>query len=304
MWSAWLTLVVLGSSLGSPGAAVSHGATNAASFEMRVASYNAWIMPFGSVDMFGRTKRMGPAILALEADVVCLQEVWYEDAATALSIMLSPRLPHSIIGGGGLMTLSRWPIVHMEFVPFDEHPGNSMVERLAKKGWLRTVLMTPLGPVEVVNTHLVWEGHRTEIPREERVHQAQVQALVRALTQHKDHPTILCGDLNHRAIANDKPTEDFAQWLASGFVDSAPTGPDSHGHWATRARTRVGYPRDPGIPPRGGDPDYILIRSGAGVDIAATSFRQSLDTPETALSDHNLLLATLKLSRVTARVDR
>lgn len=268
--------------------------SSANSVPIRVASYNVWLLPFGSTDLFGRAGKMGPAIRELEPDLVCLQEAWYNDTTDAIRISLRQRLPYSVVGGGGLATVSRWPIVWSEFIPFDEHPKLSMVERFAKKGWLLTIIGTPLGPVQVVNTHLVWEGRRGEGPKTDRAHWAQVTALNQALRHRNTLPTILCGDLNHRAIEGQTPTDEFSQWLANGFVDAAQPAP-TDGRWTPRARTRAGYPRSPNTPPRGGDPDYILFRSGSTLTLSTRSFRQVLDTPETALSDHNLLLAELLL---------
>ena len=286
-WSVWLTLMTLGSPSAAP---------QPQTLALRVASYNAWLLPFASDDLIGRTAQMGPALRALEADVICLQEVWYQDSADAIRGALASRLHFGIVAGGGLVTLSRWPIIGTEFIPFDEHPEMSMIERFAKKGWLVTVLMTPVGPIEVINTHLVWEG-RNDKSKEQRVHWAQLQALNRAVAHRREHPTIVCGDLNHRAIADGKPTDEFSLWLGNGFVDAAGSRPDGEGRWTTRARTRVGYPRGPHIAPRGGDPDYVLTRAGRQVAIVAKAFRQALDTADTALSDHNLLLVDLELTR-------
>ncbi len=265
---------------------------------LTVASYNAWLLPLASTDLRARTEAMGPALNAIGADVICLQEVWDEQAANAVRISLNERLPHGIIAGGGLTTLSRWPILATRFVAYAQHPAMSMLERFAKKGYLVTVLATPLGPVQVVNTHMIWEGRRA--PREplaERAHWAQVKELTDAVRHTAEHPTIVCGDFNHRAVDGDMPTDEFKAWLDVGFSDTAGTAAGPDGRWSPRARTRYGYPRGPNVAPRGGDPDYILMRSGAKVNVAAIAFRQSLNTPESALSDHDLLIAELRLSR-------
>lgn len=295
MWSV-LSLVTLLSSPATSEAQPGAATPTATPIHIRVASYNAWLLPFASDDLVGRALAIGPAIRELEPDLVCLQEAWYSPATDAIRGSLRPRLPFYVVAGGGLATLSRWPIIWNEYVPFEDHPKLSMVERFAKKGWLLTILATPLGPVQVVNTHLVWEGRRASGPKQDRAHWAQVTALNEALRHRNTLPTILCGDLNHRAIEGQSPTDELAQWLGNGFIDAAqPTPPD--GRWAPRARTRVGYPRSANTPPRGGDPDYILFRSGATLTLSTQAFRQALDTPETALSDHNLLLADLLLTK-------
>ena len=295
LWSV-LSLVSL---MSNPATHEAHPSTTppaANTLPVRVASYNAWLLPFGSTDIFGRASKMGPAIRELEPDLLCLQEAWYNDTTEAIRISLRERLPYSIIAGGGLATLSRWPIVWTEFIPFDEHPKLSMVERFAKKGWLLTIVGTPLGPIQVVNTHLVWEGRRASGNKQDRAHWFQVTALNEALRHRNTLPTILCGDLNHRAIEGQTPTDEFAQWLGNGFIDAAQPTPLA-GRWAPRTRTRAGYPRSANPPPRGGDPDYILFRPGSTLSFAVRSFRQALDTAETALSDHNLLLADLLLTK-------
>lgn len=265
---------------------------------LTVGSYNAWLLPLGSRDLRSRTERMGPALAEVAADILCLQEVWDERAAHALRGMLAPRLPFGVISGGGLTTLARWPIVHTRFVPFSEHPAMSLVERFAKKGFLVTVHMTPLGPLQVVNTHLIWEGRRAPgEPLEGRAHWHQLNELAEHLRHPSEVPTVVCGDFNHRAIEGERPSAEFALWLSLGFVDAAGTSPDADGRWTPRARTRAGYPRGPNIAPRGSDPDYILARPGRAVAVESTAFSQALDAPETALSDHNLLIARLALSR-------
>lgn len=291
MWSVWSFVLLVASPSTEMIAHTSPG------LSLKVASYNAWLMPFGSDALFVRAAKMGPALATLGADVLCLQEAWYEDAAEAVRISLSHQLPHAVVGGGGLMTLSRWPVVRQDFVAFEAHPELSVVERVAKKGWLTTVLMTPLGPVEVVNTHLVWEGRRDDLPREQRAHWAQVQALSGALAHRRQVPVILCGDLNHRAVVDARPSDEFAVWLGLGFLDAAGAKPDESGRWTTRERTRVGYPRGPDLPPRGGDPDYILVRASPSLAVEVRAFRQAFDSPATALSDHNLLFAELWLTK-------
>jgi endonuclease/exonuclease/phosphatase family metal-dependent hydrolase len=307
-WLLALNLLTTPAPLAPPAAAPenrplgAHGHTKAPlpprELGLTVASYNAWLLPLASTDLRERTEAMGPALAAISADVICLQEVWDEKAANAVRISLIERLPYGIIAGGGLTTLSRWPILATRFVPYAQHPAMSLLERFAKKGYLVTVLATPLGPVQVVNTHMIWEGRRA--PQQslaERAHWAQVKELTDAVRHTVEYPTIVCGDFNHRAVDGDMPTDEFMAWLDVGFTDAAGTAAASDGRWAPRARTRYGYPRGPNVAPRGSDPDYILMRSGAKVNVSAVAFRHSLNTPETALSDHDLLIAELRLTR-------
>jgi endonuclease/exonuclease/phosphatase family metal-dependent hydrolase len=254
--------------------------------ELRVASYNAWLLPIGSDDTAMRRDRMGPAIDALEPDLVCLQEVWTVDALEPVATALERRLPHVATGGGGLVILSRWPLRGPEFRAFPGSTAASLAEWFVRKGTLSAVVETPAGPLRVVNSHLTFtrSADRSD-------HMAQLDRLIEVAVEQPDVPVILCADLNLRAFEAGAPTEGFGRLLEAGFEDTAP--PILDGPRRTRAGTRVGWPRA-GRSARW-DPDYVMFRQGESGVLSVVGAGQALDTEETALSDHNLLLVDFVL---------
>ena len=253
---------------------------------VRVASLNAWLIPFGTDDLDERLERMGPAIDALEPDIVCLQEVWFGAAFESLVEALEHRLPNTARSGGGLAVLSRWPVREAVFEEFPASTAPGFIEWLARKGFLVTVLETPAGPLRVVNSHLAFD-HSAD----NRGNSVQLPILLDALAAHTDLPLVLCADLNIRSADEGAPSAGFLSLLDAGLEDAADVGPD--GQPAEREGTRVGWPRE-GRRARW-DPDYVMFRSGDAETLEVTAFRQVLDTVETALSDHNLQLADILL---------
>lgn len=260
---------------------------------LRVVSYNAWLLPLVSSEFLARREQIPPALAALEPDVLCLQEVWDQGSLDAITGHLAHRLPHRLEAGGGLALVSRYPVRAWYFQPFPDHEALSFFERFAKKGYVSAVLETPAGYVRVVVTHL---AHARGEDRP--AHTAQLETLADALATERRLPTILCGDLNFRAVTGGAPSDELRTLLALGFTDPALPPENGDGTRARRAPTRIGWPREPGRV-RGGDPDYILYRPGRALDLRPLAYRQALDTPETALSDHNALVIDLTLERHT-----
>ena len=263
-------------------------ATTTTPTPLRVASYNAWLFPFVSDDFARRRDAMPAALAALEPDVLCLQEVWDRGSLAALKHGLGARLPHVYEGGGGLILMSRHPILDAYFAAFADHVGLSIAERIAKKGYIAAVIATPSGFVRVVTTHL---AHARGDERE--AHRAQLDALALGLAD-RLLPTIVCADFNFRATDQGRLSEDMLVMTGLGFLDPFSKAVDAEGLYPRRDPTRIGWPREPGRV-RGGDPDYVMYRPGATRSLQLKAFRQALDTPETALSDHNLLLVDFLL---------
>jgi endonuclease/exonuclease/phosphatase family metal-dependent hydrolase len=238
------------------------GCAEEAPREWRLVSYNAWGVPL-SQELERRWQRLPAALAALEPDVICLQEVWLPSQHEALAAGFKDRYHVARAAGGGLFLASRFPLRDESFTPFPAFEGLSIVERIARKGWLEAVVEAPGGPVRVVTTHLALEGPR----------HLQLDVLLAHLEGRRDLPLVLAGDLN---TAASDPT--FARLTAQGFVD--PRG------GAIEPPTRVGWPRRGGA--GGWSPDHVLLRG-----LRAARFRLALDTPESALSDHNLLAVDL-----------
>ncbi|MCA9563161.1 MAG: endonuclease/exonuclease/phosphatase family protein, partial [Myxococcales bacterium] len=161
---------------------------------VRILSLNTWLVPFASEDRLRRRDEMVEAFRTMDPDVICLQEVWLLPDAVELTDQLSDQLGHRVIGGGGLVLISRYPIDSWQFTPFDAS-GSYLAESLAEKGVLDVTLMTPVGPLRVFNSHLVFERGSTS-----SAHDAQLRQLIELVGQADETPTVLCADLNMASL--------------------------------------------------------------------------------------------------------
>jgi endonuclease/exonuclease/phosphatase family metal-dependent hydrolase len=161
---------------------------------LRVVTWNLWWR-------FGPWEARQPAITEtlrrLDADVVCLQEVWGLPGGTNLAEILAGELggyEHAYaqrleMDGAtfGNAVLSRWPIVRAEERPL---PAPAAGEEY------RTVLFCeldgPRGQVQVFCTHLNWRFDHSHI------RQDQVRAVCELVadTRPREYPPVLCGDFN------------------------------------------------------------------------------------------------------------
>jgi endonuclease/exonuclease/phosphatase family metal-dependent hydrolase len=155
---------------------------------LRVMTWNLW-WRFGPFEE--RQPLIAAAIARVDPDIVCLQEVWEEQAAAlagelGYSHVYSSRFPRGDFLFGNAV-LSRWPIGRSEWRPL---PAPEKYEEL------RTVLFAevdgPRGPVQIFCTHLHWRFDHSHIRQEQVALVAQFVADCRPRT----FPPIVCGDLN------------------------------------------------------------------------------------------------------------
>ncbi|GGM05369.1 endonuclease/exonuclease/phosphatase family protein [Dactylosporangium sucinum] len=153
-------------------------------------------------DVRARLRALAGHLAATPYDVVCLQEVLTAGGARLLA-GLAPAYAHRRYHGmlvlkGGLVLLSRHPVVSCSFVRFPV-AGPARPELLMRKGAQVAVLETPAGRLAVVNTHLSanrdddWSpaNRWTAVARTELTHLAgAVARLDPAL------PLVVTGDLN------------------------------------------------------------------------------------------------------------
>jgi endonuclease/exonuclease/phosphatase family metal-dependent hydrolase len=129
-------------------------------------------------------------------DVVCLQEVMWRRNASLIR-ELAPGLRHHAYSGslllkGGLVVLSRWPIVRHEFTLYPR-TGPVRPEFLMRKGALITSIATGDGELVVVGTHLSapLDDRFTAVLESEFDHLASRLAPIDPAT-----PLVVAGDLN------------------------------------------------------------------------------------------------------------
>lgn len=162
---------------------------------LRVATWNLWWR-------FGPWEERRPAIEAtlarLDADVICLQEVW-DDGEVCFAAELAEGLGfHHAYGarldidgvGFGNAVLSRWPITGHEVLPLPAEPD---LEEL--RTCVRADIDGPRGSLQVFSTHLNWRFDQSG------TRQAQVRSICSFIAASRPEggrsfPPILCGDFN------------------------------------------------------------------------------------------------------------
>lgn len=162
---------------------------------IRVLSWNLWWQ-------FGPWEERRPSIAAtvarLDADVLCLQEVW-DDGTTNFAAELADGLGfHHVYGSRidldgvkfGNAVLSRWPITDHEVLPL---PAPSDADEL--RTCVRADIDGPRGALQVYSTHLNWRFDQSH------VRQDQVRAICAFIERSRSggghpFPPVLCGDMN------------------------------------------------------------------------------------------------------------
>ncbi len=162
---------------------------------LRVLTWNLW-------HRFGPWEARRPAIAAtlarLDADVICLQEVWAdeqvgfaEELAAGLGFhpAYGSRLEHDGVRFGNAV-LSRWPITGSDVLALPSRPDTEELRTC-----VRADIDGPRGALQVFSTHLNWRFDQSG------VRQDQVRSICTFIDQSKPdagrtYPPILCGDFN------------------------------------------------------------------------------------------------------------
>ena len=129
--------------------------------QLTVITMNCLGLPVPVPGLRRRLQALGRALAATAADVACLQEVgrWrhlpllrHDETTWPHAIALNyPYAPK-----GGLVTLTRLPVIHTGYTTFRERGvvGLHTTEPLQGKGILQTTLVLGERPIVVLNTHL------------------------------------------------------------------------------------------------------------------------------------------------------
>jgi len=247
---------------------------------LRVITWNAWGLPAVSTNLQARMTALPDAIAKLDADVVLLQEIWAESDGLSIKRGLerhgyqyTSHLAHTQYGMTGLFVGSKLPLKNVGFLPFASgRVGHSFwhLEWIASKGIATFLLQTPLGDVELQNTHLQAQ-YDTDSYAAERLSQASEILLL-----HRDWslPLVLGGDFN--SGAEELPRQALLELDALRDTTPSPL------------------------------PDTIYVRNGGRVSIRVVETRNALTEAvllesgvTTALSDHPAVVVDLELSSCT-----
>jgi len=220
------------------------------------------------------------AIAKVDPDIILLQELWAESDGDRLKQGLARRgygyashLAHTAYGMSGLFAAAKRPLRNVGFLPFASgRIGHSFwhLEWIASKGVGTFLVQTPLGEVEVQNTHLQAQ-YDTDSYDAERLSQ-----MSEILTMHQDRalPLVLGGDFN-------TGSEELPRKTLLALDELRDTTPS----------------------PR---PDTIFVRSGETTRIRVVETREVLTEPvrlgngvTAELSDHPAVVVDLELSTCT-----
>ncbi len=283
----------------------------------RVVTFNAWVLPVRvpSQQRQRRLRQLPQALAALDADVFVLQEMFDARARRRIVQALAPSYqttPNATASRrslgllrmdetGGLLVLSRWPIIRHRFFPHPRRVGRKPDERIGRKGAMIFHVDTRSGPVTFLTLHL-YAGTK---PRDSRVRLAQLGPLLEILeAEASGAPVVFAGDVNTSPTVRypeppgpDNPlTPEYAALLAAGFVDPVPHDPGSAIRLATWVPSRNRYAALPYQETKTDERyDYVLVRSGAGLRWEVKDTRTVIDGANEHLSDHVGVLADLDL---------
>lgn len=286
---------------------------------LRVVTFNAWVLPIRipTQEKRRRIRRLPEALAALGADVIVLQELFDVKARRLLLRELCPPYATThdacdtrrVLGlvpadaTGGLLVLSRLPIIGNRFIPHSLEGGKKIDERLAGKGAMLIRIETPVAPLTCVAVHL-YAGTR---PRDSRVRVAQLKRLLEMMNDKVGHdPVVLLGDINASPTAaypeppgpSNPYTPEYAALAGSGFIDPLPPNPTPGSSSATWVPSRNRYAALPYQETKTDERyDYLMVRPGRARTWKVRSARTVLDQKEDLLSDHFGVLADLELLR-------
>jgi endonuclease/exonuclease/phosphatase family metal-dependent hydrolase len=160
---------------------------------LRVVTWNLWGRggPWSE-----RHERITSTLLAVQPDVVALQEVWAEEGGRSQADLLAAALGfdrfwasrYAIDGVAvGNAILSRWPIAKSEVRWLPARPD---LEEL--RNVIRTAVDGPRGRLVIYTTHLNWRFDQSDVRQE------QVRFVARLITEMREEgfPPILTGDFN------------------------------------------------------------------------------------------------------------
>lgn len=244
---------------------------------LRVLTWNVWGLPAVSTNLEARMAALPAAIAKLDPDLVLLQEIWAESDGLAIKEGLErhgyryvSHLAHTEHGMTGLFTASKLPLKYVGFLPFASgRIGHSIwhLEWIASKGVGSFLLQTPLGELQVQNTHLQAQ-YDTDAYDAERLSQVSEIAL---LQKGFALPLVLGGDFN-------TGSEELPRKALIDLISLRDTLPSPH-------------------------PDTIFVRDGGSVAVHLVESRElpmapvQLDNGVMApLSDHPAVVADLELT--------
>jgi endonuclease/exonuclease/phosphatase family metal-dependent hydrolase len=206
--------------------------------DIELMTWNLGLLPGGDADRVGRQMNhmTGP-------DVLVLTEVFLEEAKKRIRRSLAGWYPYwttglgsdGLIGqDGGVMILSRWPILFQDEVVFGGGRGS---DALADKGALYARIAAPFGTLHVVGTHTQSEADDLAsalvdgplgglAPSPVRIRQRQfsrIRSFLERMELPPGEPVLIAGDLNVPRASNER--SGMLESLRAAQLDGDVEGP-------------------------------------------------------------------------------
>lgn len=165
---------------------------------LSLLTYNIWgLYPIAGGRARWRYKEIGKRLAPF--DIIAIQEAWDKKTDAVVRNSDFPfisygRRAHHLVGGSGLITLSRYPILETEFLRYQNCVG---FDCLADKGVLRTRILLPdHTQIDVYNTHLN-AGVHIGLDLSDKVRERQLEQLSKWIeSRSQDLTAIIMGDTN------------------------------------------------------------------------------------------------------------
>lgn len=179
---------------------------------IKAISYNVWGLPvwLPGQNQSQRFRQISDSIQSRDFEVICLQEVFNTKLREQLIDKLLPnyftasdyKCNQKVIGkliqkdcNGGLMTLSKYPIINEQFYKYSYVKDCSLIEKIGGKGFLFTTILWNGQPINIINTHLyAGENDNADISRLYQL--KEMHNILQDLESYQKYPSLLFGDLN------------------------------------------------------------------------------------------------------------
>ncbi|MEE8165411.1 MAG: endonuclease/exonuclease/phosphatase family protein [Myxococcota bacterium] len=256
--------------------------------KLRLGTFNVWGLPRPFADdVSARTRAIARRLPDLDLDVLLIQEAWTDEMRDSLRIAaLVAGFEVALASresGGGLMTISRLPILRNQFQKFQfrgDPERFATGEFLGAKGYQTLILEGRDGPFTVINTHLHARYRRSRPKLNSAVRAAQLLQLVGEIHD-LEGTAVIGGDFN---CSVDDPEYQIFKGLTGAFEVA-----EGRKDLSTLSRSNF-YKRHRSGPDK--RIDYIFLRPAFGMapqlDGARLLFaeREPIRGIDRSLSDH------------------
>ena len=173
--------------------------------KLKLLTLNTWGIPY-IPDVDTRVSALADTLATCDYDVVCLQEVWDKNNATKIAnkarsggLIYQHHFRSGKIGSG-LVTLSRYPIVNVNFHKFRLAGRIDTFwhgDYFAGKGIGLTRIDSPIGVIDVYNIHTIAQYHPDNVDEYKAHRASQHYEVTQFITQQSQrNPVVATGDFN------------------------------------------------------------------------------------------------------------